>query len=387
MKRLQALITFLIALISSNAIYAYGYSDRRRISQNLRQVQLVLDTPLDTESGELSYANEQDVDPETIYEEDDPAKLFEEDSLNATDDNLVEEDDSFFGDDLIIEEYPPTPGPVEAPVPPTPAPTKSFIDETFESTPAPTQSPVAETSPPTHTPTQQNVVETSPPSPTPIQSIVTETASPTLRPTKSWIVATARPSPAPTMTRILETPSPSHSPTQSPIQRKHQTPSPSQSPTQSPIKKKHPRTERPTFDGRDGSKPDEYDMWGKDDTFSHHATASPTTSLKKVSKSSSDSKNHALEKEAEEFVEDPYVRIATLVFAVVCVTLLILVAQQMVENPDGFCARLCRWSVAFFRTLCYPCLLCCGSRSKAHHTHTLVSTDGFDDYDHDLSLA
>jgi hypothetical protein len=378
MKQLQALITFLIALVSSNAIYAY--SDRRRISHNRRQLQLVLDSPLDTENDELSYANEEDEDAETIYKEDDPEKLFEEDSFNAAD----EEDDSFFGDDLIIEEYPPTPEPVEAPVPPTPAPTKSWIDETFESTPPPTESlVVAETSPPTHTPTQQNVLETSPPSPAPIQSIVIETAAPTLRPTKAWIAETPRPSPAPTMTQVLETPPPSHSPTQSPIQRKHRTPSPSQSPTQSPIKKKHPRTERPTFGGRDSSKPDEYDMWGKDDTFSHHATASPTISPKEVS----DSKNHALEKEAEEFVEDPYVRIATLVFAVVGVTLLILVAQQMVENPDGLCARLCRWSVAFFRMLCYPCLCCCGSRSKAHHTHTLVSTDGFDDYDHDLSLA
>ncbi len=385
MKRLQQLITFLIALISSNALSAYGSSDRRRISHNLRQLQLVLDTPLETESGGLSYANEEDEDLETMYEED---------SLNAADDKFVEEDDSFFGDDLIIEEDTLTSEPVETPVPPTSAPTESLIGETFESTTAPTKSLVAETFRPTHTPTKQNALETAPPSPAPTESIVTETASPTLVPTKSWVFETPRPSPTPTMTRIMKTPSPSQSPTQSPIHRKHRTSSPSQSPTQSPIKKKHPRTERPTVGGKDSSKPDDYDMWGNDldGTFSHHATASPATSSnEEVSKSSSDSlsKNHALEKEAEEFVEDPYVRVATLVFAVVSVTLLILVAQQMVENPDGFCARLCRWTVAFFRMLCYPCLLClcCGSRSKAHHTHTLVSTDGFDDYDHDLSLA
>lgn len=366
----------MIAFISNNAIPAFGDStDRRRISHNSRQLQLVLDTPLETENEELSYANDNDEEAkntETLEKE----TISKEAEGDVAAGDAIEVEGDSTGELIEREDSSP---PVGAPVKakrhsPTSAPTEVDVDDWFDSSPAPSKSSVTETFAPTRAPTKQHAAKTSTPTLAPTNSsLVIETDPPTSAPSKSLLIETPRPSPAPTRATIVETPSPSGIPTKSPVKKKHAT----------------SRTERPTL-GRDNSEPDDSDIWGNelDETFSKHATSSPTTTPPHAT-TNSNSKNHALEKEAEEFVEDPYVRIASLVFTVVCVTLLIIVAQQMVENPDGFCAKLCRWTVAFFQMLCYPFILClcCGGRNKAHHTHTLVSTDGFDDYDHDLSLA
>jgi len=91
-----------------------------------------------------------------------------------------------------------------------------------------------------------------------------------------------------------------------------------------------------------------------------------------------------LEQEAETAAEDPYVQVVTIFLVVVAILLLVCVAQQMVENPDGLCAKCCRCTVAMGRCLC--CFCCCLRRRKP--THQLVaSTEGFDDYNHDLALS
>ena len=95
-----------------------------------------------------------------------------------------------------------------------------------------------------------------------------------------------------------------------------------------------------------------------------------------------------LEQDAEEILRDKNVKIITPIFVVIALALMICVAQQMVENPDGCCARICRCSVGVSRYVVSSCLCCCcmSSQDKARRTHDLIVTDGFDDYDHDLQL-
>lgn len=395
--KLSLLILQLVALTSSNESPSSRYSfGQRRTSETSRQLQLVLDSPLATENEELSYSNESNNDESQELNGDqlgDP-------SLTPFDSAEIEHSNGTGNDEMNQGNSSEA---VKAPHaakrhPPSAAPTQLGIVETPRPSPASTKSsdvaetpfsaPTNESTPPSPVPTKIHIVETPYPSSVRTQSTAAETPYPSPAPTKLKVVETPYPSPAPTKFKMNETPYPTSGYTQSTAV---ESPLPSYIPTKSPVAETAipvpvPRTERPTR-SRDTSKPEEKNPWINDfdESFSQHSTPtfSPQTSSESESKN-----NHALEKEAEEFVEDPYVRVATLVFGVICVTLLIVVAQQMVENPDGLCAKLCRWTVAFFRVLCYPCILClCCHRNKSHHTHTLVSTDGFDDYDHDLSLA
>jgi hypothetical protein len=103
------------------------------------------------------------------------------------------------------------------------------------------------------------------------------------------------------------------------------------------------------------------------------------------------------EKNLEEALHDKYVPIVAAVCGVIAFFFMIFVAQQMIENPDGCCAKVCRCSVACFRILCCPCryICCCGggSRAKARRTHDLVMNDngsygnGNYGYTHDLELT
>lgn len=63
----------------------------------------------------------------------------------------------------------------------------------------------------------------------------------------------------------------------------------------------------------------------------------------------------------------------------------IFVAYQMLENPDGCCASLCRITVACWCALCYPCRAICGCTGPSGGQHMMVPDDGH--FTHDLELS
>lgn len=67
----------------------------------------------------------------------------------------------------------------------------------------------------------------------------------------------------------------------------------------------------------------------------------------------------------------------------------IFVAFQMLENPDGCCASICRITVTCFcgitRCICYPCRAMCGCTSPSSRQHMIVPEDG--NFTHDLELS
>jgi hypothetical protein len=89
----------------------------------------------------------------------------------------------------------------------------------------------------------------------------------------------------------------------------------------------------------------------------------------------------------EEMAHDPNVAILVGVLCGVALLLMIITAQQMLENPDGFCASLCRLLVScnccIFRTIC-PCLACCCRKSKRGHLPMMTDDN---DFTHDLELS
>jgi hypothetical protein len=101
------------------------------------------------------------------------------------------------------------------------------------------------------------------------------------------------------------------------------------------------------------------------------------------------------EEDLKEALNDKYVPIVAAGCGVIAFFFMIFVAQQMIENPDGCCAKVCRCSVACCRILSCPCryICCCGgSRAKARRTHDLVSDNGSYGngnygYTHDLELT
>mmetsp|Transcript_9915 Transcript_9915/g.20728 ORF Transcript_9915/g.20728 Transcript_9915/m.20728 type:complete len:399 (+) Transcript_9915:126-1322(+) len=67
----------------------------------------------------------------------------------------------------------------------------------------------------------------------------------------------------------------------------------------------------------------------------------------------------------------------------------VFVAYQMLENPDGCCASVCRISVACWcgiaRCICYPCRSVCGCTGSPSGDHVMVPGDG--GFTHDLELS
>mmetsp|Transcript_21620 Transcript_21620/g.51577 ORF Transcript_21620/g.51577 Transcript_21620/m.51577 type:complete len:379 (+) Transcript_21620:151-1287(+) len=67
----------------------------------------------------------------------------------------------------------------------------------------------------------------------------------------------------------------------------------------------------------------------------------------------------------------------------------VFVAYQMLENPDGCCASLCRITVAcwcgIIRCICYPCRSICGCTGGSEAQHMMVPDDG--QFTHDLELS
>jgi len=99
------------------------------------------------------------------------------------------------------------------------------------------------------------------------------------------------------------------------------------------------------------------------------------------------------EKRAEEILRDKNVRIVSGVLAGVAFLLMLCIAQQTIENPDGCCAKICRCMVACARIICYPCrVICCcccrSSRAKDRRTHDLMMNEEDNyGYSHDLELT
>lgn len=70
----------------------------------------------------------------------------------------------------------------------------------------------------------------------------------------------------------------------------------------------------------------------------------------------------------------------------------IFTAYQLLENPEGCCASICRITVACWRGIvlcvCYPCRAICGCTNKQRSgRHTMVGTADEDGFTHDLELS
>jgi len=67
----------------------------------------------------------------------------------------------------------------------------------------------------------------------------------------------------------------------------------------------------------------------------------------------------------------------------------IFAAYQLLENPDGLCASMCRITVACWcgiaRCICYPCRSICGCTGQSGGQHMIVPDDGH--FTHDLELS
>lgn len=90
----------------------------------------------------------------------------------------------------------------------------------------------------------------------------------------------------------------------------------------------------------------------------------------------------------EQMMHDKNVTIAVVAAVVFGFVLALFSAQQVIENPDGCCASICRCNVKFFcfffKILCFPCRMCCGSKDRRSHDLMVGSSDS---YTHDLELT
>lgn len=96
------------------------------------------------------------------------------------------------------------------------------------------------------------------------------------------------------------------------------------------------------------------------------------------------------EAEWDDIRHDKNVKIVSIVFGVTGFLLLLFVAHQLIENPDGFFGKLCRCLLSCVRIICWPCrFLCCRStRARDRRTHQLVNSEPSTyGYSHDLELT
>ncbi len=115
----------------------------------------------------------------------------------------------------------------------------------------------------------------------------------------------------------------------------------------------------------DNAKGDEFDEWG----FNQETV-------------------EEVEKEVEEMAHDKKVVIALSVVFGVMFFFAIFVAFQMLENPNGCCASICRITVACVcGCICYPCRAMCGctGQSSRQQDHMMLANDGH--FTHDLELS
>lgn len=100
-----------------------------------------------------------------------------------------------------------------------------------------------------------------------------------------------------------------------------------------------------------------------------------------------------VQKKLDDMMHDRNVKIVAIVFGILGFVLLLCVAEQLIENPNGCIAKSCRCVVCVYRVLCWPCrFVCCctgNSRVKARRTHQQLMTTDDDHYGytHDLELT
>eukprot|EP00977_Amphora_coffeiformis_P000181 scaffold48_cov161-Amphora_coffeaeformis.AAC.29 len=97
-----------------------------------------------------------------------------------------------------------------------------------------------------------------------------------------------------------------------------------------------------------------------------------------------------VEAEWDQIRRDKNVKIVSIVFGVTGFLLIIFVAHQLIENPDGCFGKICRCTLACIRIFCWPCrAICCRSaRARDRRTHQLVNNEpGTYGYSHDLELT
>ncbi|KAL3943842.1 MAG: hypothetical protein SGBAC_002093 [Bacillariaceae sp.] len=95
----------------------------------------------------------------------------------------------------------------------------------------------------------------------------------------------------------------------------------------------------------------------------------------------------------EEMEHDRNVAIALGICGGIALCLAIITAQQMLENPHGCCAGICRILVAatcgVTRCICFPCRMICGSTARQErYSNELISGGGYnEEYISDLELT
>eukprot|EP00547_Thalassionema_nitzschioides_P012695 CAMPEP_0194260524 /NCGR_PEP_ID=MMETSP0158-20130606/45556_1 /TAXON_ID=33649 /ORGANISM="Thalassionema nitzschioides, Strain L26-B" /LENGTH=533 /DNA_ID=CAMNT_0039000617 /DNA_START=16 /DNA_END=1617 /DNA_ORIENTATION=+ len=90
----------------------------------------------------------------------------------------------------------------------------------------------------------------------------------------------------------------------------------------------------------------------------------------------------------EEMAHDKNVLIALSTVFGLMILFSVLVAHQMLNNPDGCCASFCRvvtqCTCCIFGTVCFPCRMVCGGNKRRGHTRMMNDSNT---YGHDLELT
>lgn len=99
-----------------------------------------------------------------------------------------------------------------------------------------------------------------------------------------------------------------------------------------------------------------------------------------------------IKEEIDAIEHDKYVRMISVSLAIISFLFMLFIAQQMIENPNGYCAKICRIAVGLVRCLLYPiyiciCCKCFCFRRRRHHTALHNTDDDGTTYRSDLELS
>lgn len=156
-------------------------------------------------------------------------------------------------------------------------------------------------------------------------------------------------------------------------------PSKSESVTSAPSKPKHhhQQTAKPTFVPRSPTA---------------HPTKSPTKrpSPMPTTEAWAD-KVKDEENRIKELADDKTAEVAAGLIFFLGIVGMVFTAYQIIENPDGLCASLCRLSIKFssflLKIVCLPCRLCCGKYSGYSTSDPKNRTLFVEEYTNDLELT
>jgi len=87
--------------------------------------------------------------------------------------------------------------------------------------------------------------------------------------------------------------------------------------------------------------------------------------------------------ETDKILHDKYVPLVATAVALVCFSFMLVVVQQLVENPNGCLSKACKCTVACLRILSWPirmilcCGLCCGSSSARQPDHHILGSSDY----------